>query len=818
MISRKEEEQYGSPLWVTPVVILAVLLLLVIIVGGGLLLWMPQGGRPQLGEGEFGIAMEGEEMTLSWAQPSNADAVRIFLWNEELQEYDLYGEFAENSTVIPGVKDGDAFRLKLQAVRYAKNLLGQDRESVSKSAEATIELVELDCPVLQKSTEPESKSVTLSWIGEDGNRYEFYRMGENGGWEQFAETGSQTLTLHFGADETFALPDRQMPIRLCARAVRSGEGCTYYGVMSEAVLVEREELLGTDPALSCEAAGENRYILRWEEAKGNVCELQQWSEDGQQWETVESGDWSQAPAYETDRLPSGTEMRFRVIGYNSEEQKEAEAFAAGPSEIAFWTEISPLYCTVWPVVPVELFSDAQEGETLDTVAAGEALCVLGEQDDHFAVRYRGQDGFVQAGYCMINLPEYLGDLCEYNITNSYDSIFRVHEYDIPEITGTVIEGYESVCLENDDLLVPFLYPCAKRLELAAKNVWEDGYCLRIYDAFRPNEATRYLYDTVEALLDTPVPKEEENENGEEPEEGEFFAAEGQEELSRYEKATRAKREREQQRQTPEDRPDTGTAPGKEAGVTDGPEEGLEAGTVEGLPEGTQEAWIAAFEAGLAQGRTLGLIPQEGQEGTQEEPESGQEEPQEQKEGVKLLDFLMSLTPEQLESFAMGNYIPGMENIVLGEEGPTYLDIMTDGRFKLSAFLAAVTSAHNRGIALDLTLVDRGTGGELPMQSSMHDLSWNSILSLNNDNAKLLSEYMLAVGFRGLTSEWWHFQDDETREALQLNSYLAKGVSVAGWKKDDTGWRYRLENGGYLKNTTETVEGEICSFDADGYVR
>lgn len=817
MISRKEEEQYGSPLWVAPVIVLAVLLLLVIIVGGGLLLWMPQGSRPKLGEGEFGVSLLGEEMTLSWPQPSNADAVRIFWWNGDSQAYDLYGEFAQNSTVITGVKDGDALQLKFQAVRYGKNLLGQDRESVSKSEEAAIALVELDCPVLQKSTDPDSKSVTLGWKGEDKTRYEFYRMGENGGWEQFAETGSQTLTLHFGADEAFSLPDRQTPIRLCARAVRSGEGCTYYGAMSEAVSVEREELLGTDPALSFEAVGENRYILRWEEAKGNVCELQQWSEAGQQWETVESGDWSQTPAYETDRLPSGTEVRFRVIGYNGQEQKEAEAFAAGPSEVSFWTDISPLYCTVWPVVPVELFSDVQESGTLDTVAAGEALCVLGEQEEHFAVRYRGKEGYVRSGYCMINLPEYLGELCEYNITNSYDSIFRIHEYDIPDITGTVIEGYETVCLENDDLLVPYLYPCAKRLEMAAKNVWEDGYCLRIYDAFRPNEATRYLYDTVEGLLDTPVPGEEEDESADKPEAGDLFPEEGREELSRYEKATLAKRQMAQGRQEPKDEPDM--VPGKETDVADGPEEGLEAGTVEGLPEGTQEAWIAALEAGLAQGRALGLIPQEGEDGTQEEqPEAGQEENTEHKEGVKLLDFLMSLTPEQLESFAMGNYIPGMENIVLGEEGPTYLDIMTDGRFKLSAFLAAVTSAHNRGIALDLTLVDRGTGGELPMQSPMHDLSWNSILSLNNENAKLLSEYMLEVGFRGLTSEWWHFQDDETREALQLNSYLAKGVSVEGWKKDDTGWRYRLEDGSYLKNTTEAVEGEMCSFDADGYVR
>ena len=48
------------------------------------------------------------------------------------------------------------------------------------------------------------------------------------------------------------------------------------------------------------------------------------------------------------------------------------------------------------------------------------------------------------------------------------------------------------------------------------------------------------------------------------------------------------------------------------------------------------------------------------------------------------------------------------------------------------------------------------------------LSWanaDSAAYLNNDNAKLLEKYMTATGMRGLSSEWWHFQDDETRPRL-----------------------------------------------------
>ena len=142
----------------------------------------------------------------------------------------------------------------------------------------------------------------------------------------------------------------------------------------------------------------------------------------------------------------------------------------------------------------------------------------------------------------------------------------------------------------------------------------------------------------------------------------------------------------------------------------------------------------------------------------------------------------------------------------------------NGRFGLGSFLARVVSAHNRGIALDLTLEKINSGEELEMQSAIHDLSWYSAAYLNNDNAKLLEKYMTATGMRGLSSEWWHFQDDETREAIGLTSYLFKGVNMGGWTRDDQGWRYRNEDGGILKGTSFTADGKRYTADQDGYVR
>ena len=141
--------------------------------------------------------------------------------------------------------------------------------------------------------------------------------------------------------------------------------------------------------------------------------------------------------------------------------------------------------------------------------------------------------------------------------------------------------------------------------------------------------------------------------------------------------------------------------------------------------------------------------------------------------------------------------------------------MTDnGRFNLGSFLARTISSHNRGIALDLTL--EKPEGELEMQSGMHDLSWYSETYLNNLNAKLLEGYMKAVGMNGLSSEWWHFQDDATRKAIGLNSSLEKGVSPEGWTQDDGGWRYRNADGSIARNTALTIDGRVYTFDGSGY--
>ncbi|ETZ19348.1 M15 family metallopeptidase [Pedobacter sp. V48] len=72
------------------------------------------------------------------------------------------------------------------------------------------------------------------------------------------------------------------------------------------------------------------------------------------------------------------------------------------------------------------------------------------------------------------------------------------------------------------------------------------------------------------------------------------------------------------------------------------------------------------------------------------------------------------------------------------------------------------SKHNRGCAIDLTLIDLKTGKELQMPTSYDSFaaqaspSYSNLPALVIKNRTLLIATMQAYGFRVITNEWWHF--------------------------------------------------------------
>lgn len=71
------------------------------------------------------------------------------------------------------------------------------------------------------------------------------------------------------------------------------------------------------------------------------------------------------------------------------------------------------------------------------------------------------------------------------------------------------------------------------------------------------------------------------------------------------------------------------------------------------------------------------------------------------------------------------------------------------------------SKHNRGAAVDLTLVD-ANGTELPMPTAFDDFSERAHRNAQDAspealrNRALLEDAMRAEGFEPLPTEWWHF--------------------------------------------------------------
>jgi D-alanyl-D-alanine dipeptidase len=72
------------------------------------------------------------------------------------------------------------------------------------------------------------------------------------------------------------------------------------------------------------------------------------------------------------------------------------------------------------------------------------------------------------------------------------------------------------------------------------------------------------------------------------------------------------------------------------------------------------------------------------------------------------------------------------------------------------------SRHNRGCAIDLTLIDLRTGKELEMPTPYDSFAAEAASDFNNlptnilQNRKLLRDTMEKHGFRVLNNEWWHF--------------------------------------------------------------
>ncbi len=96
------------------------------------------------------------------------------------------------------------------------------------------------------------------------------------------------------------------------------------------------------------------------------------------------------------------------------------------------------------------------------------------------------------------------------------------------------------------------------------------------------------------------------------------------------------------------------------------------------------------------------------------------------------------------------------------------DVLPDARY-----VAPPTrgSAHSRGAAADLTLIDLGSGKELDM-GTPYDYFGEEAYTTTTDlpdtvlaNRKLLQDVLISHGFATIRTEWWHFNYNGPRPPL-----------------------------------------------------
>ena len=718
-----------------------------LLAGGVLLFWHNRFGFS--GDARLVAARQADGLLLSWPQVEGADSYYV---QASAGEETLYEGWTDTPGCAISAPDAGAVTVRVQPARQRNK--GAARTWQLKPME------EAPWPALtgfEAEIQPEGSAISFRWEGASGDIFLLYQADAEGLYQVAAQSEAPDFRLTVGDQKDLPLPSYQEPLQFAGGCGVADGDVVYSSSLSMPVVLDRSDFLGTEIQLRAVEEGENTYTLQWNEAKGYGYRVQYCTDDVPEWTDLVQVDPAEEPSCQI-KLGSGTHYRLRVVG-DAESASAAVGFLSQSQELELTTGLSVEFATVWPVQDLEVYRDTQRQEVIGTAPAAAAYCVLEETDGMFWVRTADGYGYIDSNFCLINLPDYLGELCSYNITNSYDSLYMVHGYEIPGVTGTVITGYENVQVEEGSYLVPLLYPSAQKLAAAAQSTLADGYRIKIYDAYRPREASTEIYQITSQHLEDPIP--DTTYTGQ-PVDDLPVGIPLLSQLEAQRAAQQAAQQNDAQTGTPE-------------------EENSLAGASSEAAASTAPDAAASAPADSAAG--AGADPAAEGAASSTDTAAGEPAPETQPEPERYL---------------------------------TYHILMTNGGYRLGSFLASSGSTHNLGIAMDLTLERADTGEELEMQTAIHDLSHYSVVQYNNENAELLANYLMDAGFAPLSTEWWHFQDDATRDALALGTYQEKGISLEGWHRDLIGWYYCRADGSRVCKDQAALGDRMITLDEAGY--
>lgn len=108
------------------------------------------------------------------------------------------------------------------------------------------------------------------------------------------------------------------------------------------------------------------------------------------------------------------------------------------------------------------------------------------------------------------------------------------------------------------------------------------------------------------------------------------------------------------------------------------------------------------------------------------------------------------------------------------------DIHKDGTYVAGKRFGSI---HNKGAAIDMSLIDNITGEPVEMPSPIHTLNSTSnrtnpdMTDAAKENMNYMADIMRKAGFTTIQSEWWHFSDSESSRYMRTDYDLTAQIKI-----------------------------------------
>ncbi len=480
---------------------------LLLIASGVLFFWLPYSKaktEPLQGTMEVKTVDDGTVM-LSWPVSERASRYLVKVTSADGSETYLEEYYSENICQLPELSENKEISVSVApAVPY--RMLWMDKERLSE--EPLSATAQWTFPILEEvkwEVNPDTKAAKLSYHKATQDRCKLFILQEDGTWLQLMDSQEQSMLVQFGNYGVYPVPVKDEIFQFRAYTYHQEGNLVFCNESPASFSASRDDFLGRELNPQLKDEGYNVCTITWEETKGETYQVQRKGTKADEWITLVEIPYDGERSYTSGHMAVNKTFTYRVVAVGGQVMEGSE-FAAVSQPMDQVTKESPIFCTIWATKELPVYKNADKTEELGKIKANSTWCVTDEVEGMFAIRYNGEVGYIDSNCCLINLPEYMADMCSYNITNSYASIYLMHEFEIPEVTNVVTGGYEKVQLDEGEYLVPLLYPTAKRLADAARIAKEKGYRLKIYDAFRPEKATKEIYERTNKILDNPIPE------------------------------------------------------------------------------------------------------------------------------------------------------------------------------------------------------------------------------------------------------------------------------------------------------------------------